>query len=105
VLSLSTVTSCRSRRKTKDVVSNNPIDAKTECLSGRGLDSGTGAKQPMTLASGSLGAMPPLSYPLRFVLVALAGWMNQGQREVLEYLQEENRVLREPGTQASAVHG
>ena len=56
---------------------------------------GSGAKQPMTLASGSLGAMPPLSDPLRFVLVTLAGWMNQGQRDVIEYLQEENRALRE----------
>jgi putative transposase len=33
--------------------------------------------------------------PLRFVLVALAGWMNQQQRDVIDYLQEENRVLRE----------
>jgi putative transposase len=33
--------------------------------------------------------------PLRFVLVALAGWMNQRQQNVIDYLQEENRVLRE----------
>src|ERR1700692_209294 len=33
--------------------------------------------------------------PLRFVLVALAGWMNQQQGEVIDYLHEENRVLRE----------
>ena len=39
--------------------------------------------------------MPPLSQPLRFLLVALAGWINQQQREVIDYLQEENRVLRE----------
>ena len=39
--------------------------------------------------------MRPLSYPLRFVLVALAGWMNQRQRDVIDYLQEENRALRE----------
>jgi hypothetical protein len=32
--------------------------------------------------------------PLRFVLVALAGWMNQQQRDVIDYLQEKNRVLR-----------
>src|SRR5713101_3292078 len=49
----------------------------------------------MTVASGSLGAMPPLSPPLRFVLVALAGWMNEQQRHVIDYLQEENRALRE----------
>ncbi len=34
------------------------------------------------------------SYPLRFFLVALAGSINQ-QREVIDYLQAENRVLRE----------
>jgi hypothetical protein len=39
--------------------------------------------------------MPSLSYPLWFALVALAGWMNQHQCDVIEYLQEENRVLRE----------
>ena len=45
--------------------------------------------------SGSLDPMPPLPHPLRFVLIALAGWMNQQQRDVIDYLQEENRVLRE----------
>ena len=49
----------------------------------------------MNIASGSLDLMPPLSHPLRFVLIALAGWMNQQQRDVIDYLQEENRVLRE----------
>ena len=33
--------------------------------------------------------------PLQFVLMAMAGWMNQRQQQVIEYLQEENRVLRE----------
>jgi len=36
-----------------------------------------------------------LSHPLRFLVVALAGWINQQQREVIDYLQTENRVLRE----------
>jgi hypothetical protein len=39
--------------------------------------------------------MSSLSHPLQFVLVALAGWVNQQQRDVIDYLQEENRVLRE----------
>jgi hypothetical protein len=47
------------------------------------------------LASDGLDAMPSLAHPLQFVLVALAGWMNQHQRDVIDYLQEENRVLRE----------
>ena len=39
--------------------------------------------------------MPIALDPLRFVLIALAGWMNHRQLQVIEYLQEENRVLRE----------
>jgi putative transposase len=39
--------------------------------------------------------MPQPSHFLRFVLVALAGWINQQQRNVIDYLQEENRALRE----------
>ena len=38
--------------------------------------------------------MVPVSHPLRFLLVALAGWIKQ-QREVIDYLQAGNRVLRE----------
>ena len=33
--------------------------------------------------------------PFQFLLVSIAGWMNQGQQQVIEYLREENRVLRE----------
>jgi putative transposase len=33
--------------------------------------------------------------PLQFFLVAVAGWMNQRQQQAIEYLREENRVLRE----------
>ena len=33
--------------------------------------------------------------PFRFVLIAVAGWMNQRQLQAIEYLREENRVLRE----------
>jgi transposase InsO family protein len=49
----------------------------------------------MNSASDRLAAVPSLSHPLQFVLVALAGWVNQPQRDVIDYLQEENRVLRE----------
>ena len=38
--------------------------------------------------------MQPLD-PLRFVLIGLAGWINEQQRDVIDYLQEENRVLRD----------
>src|SRR5215510_3594121 len=33
--------------------------------------------------------------PFRFMLIAVAGWMNQRQLAVIAYLREENRVLRE----------
>src|SRR3954470_19034901 len=39
--------------------------------------------------------MPKVLGPVQFVLMALAGWMNQRQLQMIEYLREENRVLRE----------
>src|ERR1700760_42823 len=33
--------------------------------------------------------------PFRLLLIAVAGWMNHRQQQVIEYLREENRVLRD----------
>jgi len=33
--------------------------------------------------------------PVRLLLMTFAGWINRHQQEVIEYLGEENRVLRE----------
>lgn len=33
--------------------------------------------------------------PLQFLALTFAGWVNRSQQDVIEYLQEENRVLRE----------
>jgi hypothetical protein len=33
--------------------------------------------------------------PLSFLVVSLAGWLNQHHQHVIAYLMEENRVLRE----------
>src|SRR6266436_4210346 len=33
--------------------------------------------------------------PFSFLVVSIAGWMNQHQHHVVEYLMEENRVLRD----------
>ncbi len=33
--------------------------------------------------------------PLQFLILIFAGWVNRGQQDVIEYLQAENRVLRE----------
>ncbi len=38
--------------------------------------------------------MQPLD-PIRFMLFSFAGWMNQQQRDVIDYLQEENCILRD----------
>ena len=32
---------------------------------------------------------------LQFLLIAVAGWMSRHQQAVIEYLQEENRILLE----------
>ena len=34
-------------------------------------------------------------FPWQLLLVALDGWVNQHQLQIIEYLQEENRILRE----------
>src|SRR3954469_12510954 len=39
--------------------------------------------------------MPKVLGPVQFVMIALAGWMTQRQLQTIEYLREENRVLRE----------
>lgn len=39
--------------------------------------------------------MPRLLDRFRFLLVAVAGWMNQRQLHVIDYMWEENRALRE----------
>ena len=40
-------------------------------------------------------AMRAVSDPFSFLVVSIAGWMNQRQHQVIDYLVEENRVLRE----------
>jgi hypothetical protein len=53
------------------------------CFDGRvWLSDPAGPRQPTHPASGTLDTM----LPLWFVLVALAGWVNQQQRDVIDYL-------------------
>jgi hypothetical protein len=40
-------------------------------------------------------AMSPPFQPLQLLFVIFAGWVNRHQLDVIEYLQEENRVLKE----------
>jgi hypothetical protein len=39
--------------------------------------------------------MSPLLLPFQLVLLMFAGWVNRHQLDLIEYLQEENRVLKE----------
>jgi hypothetical protein len=34
--------------------------------------------------------------PFRLLVVSITGWLGQKQRDALDYLREENEVLREP---------
>jgi hypothetical protein len=33
--------------------------------------------------------------PFRLLVVSIAGWLNRQQRDAIDYLREENRLLRE----------
>jgi hypothetical protein len=76
------------------VMSKNRNDSKPEPV-GAFWALGSGTSQPIEHDSDSLVAVAHPSHPLRFVLVGLVGWINQRQRDVVDYLQEENRALRE----------
>lgn len=39
--------------------------------------------------------MSPLLLPFQLVLLMFSGWVNRHQLDVIEYLQEENRVRKE----------
>jgi putative transposase len=44
---------------------------------------------------GTVGSPKMSVAPLQFLLLVFAGWVNRRQLEIVEFLQEENRVLRE----------
>jgi hypothetical protein len=46
-------------------------------------------------SAGILAAMFPPFQPLQLLLVIFAGWVNRHQLDMIEYLQEENRVLKQ----------
>src|SRR5437660_6899017 len=55
----------------------------------------TSVLRPGRWAATIRGKMPRMLDPFQFVLVAVAGWMNQRQQQTIEYLREENQFLRE----------
>ena len=48
--------------------------------------------------------MPSLLLPFQLVLLMFAGWVNRHQLDVIEYLQEENRVLKARLWEASSFY-
>ena len=48
--------------------------------------------------------MSPVPHVLQFLVVAVAGWINQQQRDVIDYLQEESRPPRAARSWPSPVH-
>ncbi len=36
-----------------------------------------------------------MSHSLQFLVLTMAGWLNRQQQDLIDYLQEENRILRE----------
>ena len=39
--------------------------------------------------------MKPDTFPLQLLLATFSGWVNRQQAEAIDYLREENRVLKE----------
>jgi hypothetical protein len=43
--------------------------------------------------------------PLQLLLVSVAGWMDRRQQEFIEYIVEENRVIKEQALLAAQAQG
>jgi hypothetical protein len=56
---------------------------------------GTEGRQERRQAGYTAPVMSRLPLPFQFVLLMFSGWVNRHQLDVIEYLQEENRVLKE----------
>ena len=66
------------------------VSGKSICIDLQGLPTGrcTAGDKVTFLMTKSLD-------PFRFLLITVSGWMNQQQLQLIDYLREENRVLRE----------
>jgi hypothetical protein len=69
------------------------VTGKSICIDSKGLPTGLcTAGDPVMMFTFLM--KKPLD-PFRFLLIALWGWMNQQQLQLIDYLREGNRVLRE----------
>ena len=75
------------------VLSKYSISLKKEWVTGAASPD---LPRPFCAASGCYDGLMRLALdPFRLLLISLAGWLNQQQQDVIDYLQQENRVLRE----------
>jgi hypothetical protein len=65
------------------------VSEKWICMNLQGIAEGARAAHNVTFD------MTRSLDPCRFVLIAVSGWMNQQQLQLIHYLREENRVLGE----------
>ena len=82
---------CRSYRRRSNTSSRRPMgapSASTSAAPGSGKRSDAGAACSSTLARS-------VRTRLRLLLVSFAGWINRHQQDLIEYLVEENHILRE----------
>jgi hypothetical protein len=56
------------------------------------------ARQQARLAINGVANMPRVLDPFRFLLITVAGCMNQRQLQMIDYLREENRVWSKTGS-------
>ena len=67
------------------------VSGKSICIDLQGI----AETRPCTAGDNVTFLMTKSLDPFRFLLIAVAGWMNQQQQFAIDYLREENRVLRE----------
>ena len=98
------------RETVRDVVGDLTQAGTAETLIGRSVDAealvATGLKPsvgPLDTSSPAPdpGPMTPLGPPLQFLLLTFGGWVNRHQQDAIDYLIEENRILREHLPKAS----
>ncbi|MAG58640.1 MAG: hypothetical protein CMJ83_20315 [Planctomycetes bacterium] len=74
-----------------------PHPAPVACRNSADLQDVRGPALPSTLLGHESAALPQI-----FLLSCLAGWLNREQQKVLDYLREDNRVLREQSVPAGS---
>ena len=84
------------------VLSKNSIEREPICRGPLGIVGLSHMRDATRTALIGSHSMLPVSHPLQFLIVAVAGWINQQQREVIDYLQ--TRPSRAARCASSPIH-